>query len=418
MIDPTFLRHNLRWLSAGMILTFASSAGQTFFISLFAEHLRDALDLSHGAFGGLYMAATLASALTLVWLGKLADHIPPGWLGAAVLICLAGAGVLITLTQSVVLLFLAIYGLRLLGQGMPGHIAITSMGRWYTRRRGQAVSIVVLGQPLGEGLLPAAVVALTLAIGWRQTWLVIAVVLACVLAPLVAWLLSRPPPPETRLHRAEGPLETPVPAPARPHRTRAEVLADPVFLIMLPFLMGPPMLITGLLFYQVDLVAVKGWQLTSFAASYPAYAVLSVLFALAMGWLIDRYTAIRLMPIVQIPMVFGLAIAALANHPLWAPVLMSLMGATAGMAVTLSGPLWAELYGTTHLGAIRSLVVAALVGSTAAAPGFMGLLLDHGIALETQLFCFALYAAAGVAVLTAISVRLRAPSLLSLSSPD
>lgn len=407
MIDPAFVRTNLRWLAAGVLLTFASSAGQTFFIALFAGQLRQAFDLSHGAFGSLYMAATLSSALTLVWLGKLADSVPPGRLAAMVLIGLGAIGGLLSIAQSIPLLFLSLYGLRLLGQGMPGHIAITSMGRWYRRRRGQAVSLVVLGQPLGEGVLPAAVVALMLAIGWRETWLVIAAVLALGLAPLAGWLLARSPPPEQDAIPGTRATTGDLPPPARPQRTRAEVLRDPVFLMLIPFLMAPPMLITGLLFHQVDLVAVKGWELADFAASYPAYAALSVLCSLGMGWLIDRFTAIRLMALVQVPLAAGLTVAALAGASWAAPVLMGLMGASAGMSITQSGPLWAELYGTEHLGAIRALVVGALVGSTAAAPGLMGLLLDSGIRLESQLLAFAGYAALGTVVLGVLSLRLR-----------
>ena len=54
---------------------FWSSLGQTFFISLFSAEIRADLGLSHGAFGSYYALATTLSALTLFWLGKLADTI-------------------------------------------------------------------------------------------------------------------------------------------------------------------------------------------------------------------------------------------------------------------------------------------------------------------------------------------------------
>ena len=60
-----FFRDNARWLAAGFLLTFFSSFGQTFFIGLSGNDLRAAFGLSGGAFGALYMVATLASASTL-----------------------------------------------------------------------------------------------------------------------------------------------------------------------------------------------------------------------------------------------------------------------------------------------------------------------------------------------------------------
>ncbi len=71
-----FLRDNARWLAGGFLLTFFSSFGQTFFIALSAGQIRGEFDLSHGEFGTLYMAATLASALTLPRLGRIVDRIP------------------------------------------------------------------------------------------------------------------------------------------------------------------------------------------------------------------------------------------------------------------------------------------------------------------------------------------------------
>src|SRR3546814_18423613 len=57
-----FLRDNFRWLAGGFLLLMLSSFGQTFFIGLAGNELRVRFDLSGGAFGLFYMAATPASA--------------------------------------------------------------------------------------------------------------------------------------------------------------------------------------------------------------------------------------------------------------------------------------------------------------------------------------------------------------------
>lgn len=126
----SFLRDNARWLSGGFLLTYFSSFGQTFFISLSAGDIRNEFDLSNGEFGGLYMLATLASALTLPQLGKVVDRYPIATVAAFTIPALALATVSMSFASNIVWLGLTIYALRLFGQGMMTHISMTAMGRW------------------------------------------------------------------------------------------------------------------------------------------------------------------------------------------------------------------------------------------------------------------------------------------------
>ncbi len=58
-----FLRDNAPWLSAGVLLTFLSGFGQTYFISVFAGEIRSEFGLSHGEWGGIYSLGTTVSAI-------------------------------------------------------------------------------------------------------------------------------------------------------------------------------------------------------------------------------------------------------------------------------------------------------------------------------------------------------------------
>ena len=61
-------------LGFGLLLTFGSGIGQTFFISLFSGEIRNELNLSHGIFGTFYSAATLVSSVIFLWFGKFTDQ--------------------------------------------------------------------------------------------------------------------------------------------------------------------------------------------------------------------------------------------------------------------------------------------------------------------------------------------------------
>ena len=53
--------------------------------------------------------------------------------------------------------------------------------------------------------------------------------------------------------------------------------------------------------------------------------------------------------------------------------------------------LWPEIYGTKHLGSVRSVVIALIVFASAIDPGLTGVLIDHGISFEIQLHTMAIY---------------------------
>ena len=61
------LRTYPHFLGFGVLLCASASFGQTWFISLFGGEIRAAFSLSHGDFGAIYSAATLASGVSLVW---------------------------------------------------------------------------------------------------------------------------------------------------------------------------------------------------------------------------------------------------------------------------------------------------------------------------------------------------------------
>ena len=398
MSTLTFLQRNLRWLAAGFTLCFASSFGQTYFIALFGAQYRDAFGLSDGAFGGLYTLATLASGAAILWLGKTADRFPPHRLGPAVVCGLALSALAVALAPNVLVLGLAFFGLRLFGQGMCSHVAMTAIARWYDAQRGRAVSIAALGFPVGEALYPALAVALALMIGWRETWVAAAVFLLVVIAP-AAFALARRPPPESS---AEAGTATPRRA-ARESWTCAQVLRDPLFYALLVGLLAAPMAITGVLFHQARLVETKGWSMALFAAGYPAYAAGAIGASLALGWLIDRFGARRMLPVIAPVLALGCATLAWGEAEAAIFIGMALMGAAGGASMAMAGAIYAELYGLDHLGAIRSVTVAGMVFSTAAAPGLMGALMDAGVAIETLVLMLAGYGAAAAIGLIPVS---------------
>ena len=175
-------------LSIGVFLIFSSSIGQTFFISLFSGEIRNEFSLSHGMFGIFYSAATLVSAIVFFWVGKLTDQFNLTFLGLVTLGALSGFAFLLSSAETILILFLSLLGLRLFGQSMLGHIAITAMARWFSEKRGRALSIALLGHPIGEALLPSLIIYFLLQFTWRDIWLGIGIIIITIIIPIVYWL--------------------------------------------------------------------------------------------------------------------------------------------------------------------------------------------------------------------------------------
>lgn len=381
-----FLASHPGALAFGFLLTFFSAFGQTFFIALFNRQIRGVYDLTSGEFGTLYAAATLTSALLIIRAGRQIDQWPLSLFAASVVAGLAVAAILMAALPPghIWVLFIAIVLLRLCGQGLMHHTAVTAAARTFHANRGQAISIVSLGFSLGEAVLPVTVVAVVAAVGWRMTWGVVAVTLLVFVLPLAAWLA----------HRCYGPhAAVPVGGAAAPlnDRSRAQVLRDPVFYMLLPAMLAPAFVNTGVFFHQVPISDAKDWSLLVFASAFTTYAVSALVAMLAGGRLVDSLSATTVLRFALLPLFLGLLVLAASDAPWAAHGYMALAGATTGLYFGASTAVWAELYGVTHLGAIRAMTTGFMMVSTALAPSLMGWMIDFGFAISTIMLATAGY---------------------------
>jgi sugar phosphate permease len=393
-----FLKSNLRWLAGGLTLTVFSSFGQTFFISLFNDKIRDAFALTDGGFGMIYMVATLASAATLVQLGKLVDRFSVAVVAAGVLLLLAVACVGMACATSLIGLFFTLFALRLFGQGMLTHTAQTAMGRWYDQERGRAVSVTSVGHNFGEAVLPALVLVFVARLGWREVWFLAAGSLVLIALPLSCWLMNSKRVP---VHWASTKNRVEV-----KQWTRGEVLRDPYFYGLLVGILAPALIVTSFYFHHKNLLNLKGWPGEVYAAAFFLLSISTVFSKLAAGALIDRLSAVRVLPLFLLPLAAACFVLGWGQASGWIYVAVILIGLAMGFANSILGAIWPELYGVTHLGTIRSVAVAALVFSSALGPGLTGWLIDCKIDFDHQLVAMGIYCVLVAALMVWLSKRL------------
>jgi len=377
-----FLRENIRWLFGGLLLTFCSSFGQTFFIALSGAEIRGEYGLSNGEWGSLYMAATLASAATLPFLGRIVDWISVSRTILIIVPVLAFASFAMGFSQNVLLLAFLLYLLRLFGQGMMTHTALTAMGKWYSSQRGKAVSITVVGHQLGEASLPLIFAVSAGYLGWRGNWIAASAILLILALPALYGLMRVERMPRELSGKVSG---------TDKDWTSSKVMADPLFWILLTAVLAPPFIGTTLFFHHSYLVELRGWEPEIFALTFTLMAFTTFCVALINGQLIDRFSAVAILPYFLLPLAASCFVAAYFESQISAFIFMGLMGISYGISSTLFGALWPEVYGIRHLGAIRSIIVAVMVFATALGPGATGILIDMGVPYPMQIAAFGVY---------------------------
>ena len=378
-----------------------SSFGQTFFISIFAGEIRTVHGLSNGQWGGIYTIGTGASAVAMVWAGALTDRFRARVLAPVVLCGLALACLAMSVADSVVMLIVVIFALRLCGQGMTSHISIVSMSRWFVASRGKALAFATLGFAVGEALLPIGFVTLKAAgTDWRTLWRVAAVLILCGLA-VILLLLRRERTPQS--YAAEDHAA----GMGGHHWTCGEAVRHWLIWAMLPALIAPPAFGTAFMFHQVAFAQAKGWAHIGLVSYFPLYTAIAVLSGLTWGWLLDRHGAGRLLPFAHLPAVVAFSLFGWTDQLGITGLGLAFYAMTAGAQATLPSAFFAEYFGTRHVGSIKAVTAAAMVLGSALGPGITGAALDAGISLSTQYALIALWFLCGAGLMTVATARAR-----------
>lgn len=379
-----FIRANWLFLLAGFLLTFTSSYGQTYFISLFAGEIKGDFGLSDGQWGGIYTIGTTMSAVVMIWAGVLTDRFRVRALALCVMLALAAACVAMAVNTSWVLLIGVIFALRLTGQGMMSQLGSVAMVRWFEATRGKALSLASMGFAAGQAILPVAFVAMFAFVSWRSLW-ILAAVLVVLTIPFLLMLLRRERTPQSMAEEAQ------IAGMHGRHWTRGEMLRSGLFFLMIPMIIGPSAWGTALFFQQVHLTEVKGWELVSYVALMPIYTVASIAATFVSGWAVDRFGVSRVVPFQMLPFAFSFAVLAVADTIFMAGVGLVIFGIGQGVQSTASASFWAEYFGTRHIGSIKSVAAALMVFGSAIGPGISGALIDLGIDFPQQMPPIAVY---------------------------
>lgn len=403
------LKNHMRFVLFGLITAFASSFGQTYFIGIFGHAIQQDFAMSHTQWGGIYMAGTLLSALLLPVTGKLIDQVPLQRYTFFVVLFLAFACWFITQAHSLAWLVVGIFLLRQSGQGLMSHVAYTTMGRYFEQQRGKATAMAAMGFAAGEAALPIIAVTAIAAVGWRWSYMGVALVVLLIILPATMWLLrghhGRHRDYEQKLKAQEEALLDKATSVVKETSAtqsvenlinakswrRRDVLKDYRFYLILPGVSATSLVSTALFFHHLNLADEKGWSHTFITGNYLLYSLIATVMAVISGQLIDRFSALALMPFTLLPLVAALLMMNLVDSYWVIWPYMVFLGIGSGLAQTAQAALWPECYGVRYLGSIKSLYWTFVVFASALGPVWLGYLVDLGYSFQQSVLTMAVY---------------------------
>ena len=391
---------NKKIIIFGFIFTFFSSFGQSFFLGLFNSPIRNELGITHGQFGNIYAMATIISSVLLIWVGKKIDEYQIFYYSFFVIILLFLSSLFFSFINSIFLLAIGIFLMRFSGQGLMSHTSTTTISRFFEKSRGKALSTIWFGLSSAEFILPVFVTYFFVIYSWRTVWQGIAIIIILFL-PIVIFNTIR----SVKLESREKDQNPKINLKIKSWR-RIEVIKDFRFYIVSLNMLAMPWVATGVFVYQSFITESKMWSIYTIPKAFMVYSITSIITLFFSGFLVDKFTSRKLIPLMNIPLLFAMLVLIYNEQEISAFIFLGLIGVSNGLANVLGSSTWAEIYGVKYIGSIKALTTALMVFSTAFGTALFGALIDRGYDIENIALIAGIYIIVSLVLLVSIRSKL------------
>lgn len=373
---------------AATLITICSIPGQTMGFSVFTELMMAELGLSRVGLSFAYCVGTVASGLTLPWLGRLFDRhgerkmaVFSSTIAGLVLFYFASLGSIFARNDQpkIWTAFIAVtfgfYLIRASAQGVMTLAGRNAIGKWFNHRRGIATAIAGVLTAFAFSLAPKYLDQLIASFGHRGAWIIMGGTLICGIAPL-CWLLFRDDPESVGL-RMDGGETAKHGAPNLDmviHRefTREEAARTYSFWVFNFSFAFYALYSTAFTFHIVSLGAEYSFDKARILGLFLPIAIISVTTNLAFGWISPRVRLKWLLLIENLGGVLAAIGLLCLNRPGGVTAYIVGNGLAGGGFVCLSGIFLPRFFGRLHLGAIGGVNMACMVIASGLGPLLFG----------------------------------------------
>jgi len=361
---------------------FVAGPGQTYSVSIFVDPIISDLGWSRTMVSGLYTAGSLIAGTVMILVGRLLDRYGARVMLTTVSVLFGIAAVWMSSVDHPVELAAGFTAIRILGQGSLTLIPTTLIALWFVRWRGKALAIGLLGGAISSAAFPLLIHILITNTGWRNAWLVLALVIWTVLLLPSVLLVRRSPesvgllPYGQSLSPGDQTEKEKVDTVREVNISLAEATRTRTFWLLLFASSTPPLIYTALTFHHISLLASKGISSGIAASVFVIMAPMQILGSFISGFMADRFHSRYLLAAGQILLVAMMLWIFLITSTWQAFFYGALMGLSGGFIMTTSAVIWPNYYGRLHLGSIRGVSTASMVTFAALGPLPFGFVFD------------------------------------------
>jgi len=179
---------------AASLAVITAAVASNYLVVIGIKPMAEAMGWPRWVTSSAYSVMALGSGIGGIFVGLWADKRGIGLPLVVAGLSMATGGILISQNDDPLLLILICFVfLGVCGNGAVFSPLIANATRWFDRRRGIAVAIVMGGQNLAGAVWAPTFELSFQEVGWRQTWLVYGLVVACVIVPFSFILRRRAP---------------------------------------------------------------------------------------------------------------------------------------------------------------------------------------------------------------------------------
>ncbi len=374
--------------------TLFSIPGQTMGFSVFTDVMMRELDLSRTLLSTAYCIGTVASGLTLPWLGSLFDS----WGARRMIVASSVATGLIlfylsqaaTLAQflsqpfsdvgQTVIAFLVIglgfFMIRASAQGVLTMSCRNAVGKWFDQRRGLAISASQFLVTLGFSIAPLVLLGMINRFGYDGAWIIMGVLTLGIMVPL-GWLLIRDNPEECGL-MMDGATSQPK-ASKNPDMlihhdfSRSEALRSLSFWAFNLSFAWVGLFVTAFTFHIGSIGIDFGFDQQAIVSKFLPMAACSVATNIIFGAVSSKIRIKWLLLALNLASISGAAGLLYLDTEigLWAYIIGN--GVAGGGFVSLGGIVWPRFFGRRWLGAVSGAAMSTIVIASGLGPLFFAL---------------------------------------------
>lgn len=290
--------------------------------------------------------------------------------------------------------FYVVYGLgRLIFIGPIPIAASVVVSRWFIKRRGRATGLLFLFQSIGMAVLPYVAALFIQTNGWRETWMLMGVLVWSVaLLPVIFFIIQTPEDvmlkpdntTESEAIQSDESSELDIPDWTLQQAVRTKSLWLFAISTGIMFLIQ-----SGTNVHQAAYFMDQQLSITAAALAVSITGVTAGVSSVLWGWLVERFRCRLIFVSVAITMCVSVGLFPLIHGSQQAIVYSAIFGLSVGGILVVPPVVYADYYGRTSLGIIRGVTEPFIAIGQAIGPILSGYIFD---VTDSYNFAFRLFA--------------------------